>query len=86
MSSLASAGKCYCVICLQVLKGRLSGLKPAMPTRREHKLTHYPECKNIRDKKACYEMVGDSLFWLLYSLDFAPCRTDYSLLSLPQLR
>lgn len=41
----------------QVLKGRLTDLKPEMPTRREHKLTHYQECKNIRDKKACYEMV-----------------------------
>lgn len=29
-----------------------------MPSRREHKLTHYQECKDIRDKKACYEMVS----------------------------
>ena len=54
-----------CILCNlpQVLKKRLTELKPEMPSRREHKLTHYQECKNVRDKKACYEMVSSTCSW-----------------------
>jgi len=44
-----------------VLKGRLTELKAKMPSRKEHKLTHYQECKELRDKKACYEMIKNKM-------------------------